>query len=404
MTLLRRPRRLLPVPVGLVLLLFLSVQIQQRTLRRRAERLSTDMQQLRLYQSTWADAQRVMKRWGKWGHYEGSCSAESCKYNIEMADLSFYSPHAPRHALVEWLLLHDHFNLYHWFGGRGAGFASSFTVRNGTIWRQSSAIAVEVSSLRPRSDNSFDEWLYLDARSRQRLHETIEDPSSFVGSDEGLARHPYYKVGRPGGCKINCQMATVNYSTHTPPVEIERLTSYQFSCFTRFKPCAELEDVLPAAKDWHLYDGQPADLLAPKPSPLPAVACDIPVWTLARDARYVLEIETLSAKNVTEDQFSREEATVRAVTSLKKPAPWLPGAVVVAYPFVGNAFDSPPQSAEHLVPGRRYIVFPIGDDRRDQRLTKKSPIRLDRCGMQEDTPKVRLELEKGFAQNDALDP
>jgi hypothetical protein len=36
-----------------------------------------------------------------------------------------------------------------------------------------------------------------------------------MGPDEDLARHPYYKVGRPGGCKPNCQMASVNYSTHT---------------------------------------------------------------------------------------------------------------------------------------------------------------------------------------------
>ena len=92
------------------------------------------MHEIRLYQSTWADAQRLMKRWGAWGRYEGSCTAASCRYKIEMTDLSFFTPHVARHAWVDWLLLHDQFNLYHWLGGRAAGFTASFTVRNGTIW------------------------------------------------------------------------------------------------------------------------------------------------------------------------------------------------------------------------------------------------------------------------------
>jgi hypothetical protein len=64
----------------------------------------------------------------------------------------------------------------------------------------------------------------------------------------------------------------------------------------------------------------------------------------------------------------------------------------------------PPEEAEHLVPGRRFIVFPMGNDRRDQLITKDSPIMLERCGVQDDTPEIRHELEMGFAQNDALRP
>jgi hypothetical protein len=132
------------VLLSLVLLTFLAVQIQQRTLRRRAERLSGDMHQIRIYQSTWADAQRLMQRWGAWGHYDGSCTAASCKYEIEMGSIAFYTPWAPRHAWLVWLLMHDRFNLYSWFGGRGSAFYASFTVHNGTIWREDSWIGVSV--------------------------------------------------------------------------------------------------------------------------------------------------------------------------------------------------------------------------------------------------------------------
>ena len=75
------------VVLSLVLIAFLAVQTQQRMLRWRAERLLADMHQIRLYQSTWADAQRLMHRWGTWGHYNGSCTSESCTYNISLSNL-----------------------------------------------------------------------------------------------------------------------------------------------------------------------------------------------------------------------------------------------------------------------------------------------------------------------------
>jgi hypothetical protein len=400
------------VVLSLVLVAFLSVQIQQRILRWRAERLLVDMHQIRLYQSTWADAQRMMHRWGAWGHYDGSCTAASCKYEIEMDSIARYTPRAPRHAWLDWLLMHDKFNLYQWFGGRGSAFLASFTVHDGTIWRESTAMGVSLPRRRMHRDtgvdkilvfDDFDKDLSIGAGSYQRLHRTLEGFGVFMGSDDELAQHPYYKVGRPGGCMINCQRGVVYYSTHTPPAEIERLTSYDFSCFTRFNPCAEIEDLLPAAKEWHLYKEDQLNQ-----SSLPEIRCDIPVWALARDARYVLAVEPLSTKIVKgqEDygEYYREVAKVRVVSSLKEPAPWLPGAIVGAHLLYWLNDASPSSEDEHLVPGRRYIVFPVGNDRRDQLVTKDSPLRFERCGVQHDTPEVRRELEKGFAQNDTLRP
>src|SRR5882757_2590378 len=107
------------IVLSLVLIAFLAVQTQQRMLRWHDERLMADMHQIRLYQSTWADAQRLMHRWGAWGHYDGGCTAASCKYEIETDNIASYNPRVPRHAWLDWLLIHDRFNLYQWFGGRG---------------------------------------------------------------------------------------------------------------------------------------------------------------------------------------------------------------------------------------------------------------------------------------------
>ena len=221
-----------------------------------------------------------------------------------------------------------------------------------------------------------------------------------MGGDEQLAGHPYYKVGRPSGCKINCEIGVVYYSTYTPPAEIMRLTSYDFSCFTRFKPCTELEDLLPAANEWHLYQKESKVTQ----SSLPEAPCNIPAWAQARDARYVLAVEALSAKIVKDGNYHHEVAKVRVVSSLKEPAPWLPGAIVSTHLLNWSNDASLSGEDEHLDPGRRYIVFAIGNDQRDQIVTKDSPLRFEHCGVQEDTPEVRRELEQGFAQNDTLNP
>jgi hypothetical protein len=380
--------------LSLIFLAFLAVQIQQRTLRWRAERLSADMHQIRLYQSTWADAQRLMNRWGAWGHYNGSCTAASCQYAISMGTIRYQNPNAPRRAWMEWFSAHDRLNLYEWLGGRDAAFYASFTVHDGTIWRTGSGISVTVPTRRIRGDNDWPQSLSISATSRQRLHRTIEDPFSFMYSEDELAQHPYYKVGRPGGCEINCQFEIVYYSTHTPPAEIERLTSYNFSCFTQFIACSHIQDLLPASKEWHLYDEYQS-------SPVPPPCSKIPVWAHARDVRYALAVEVLPT-TADDQKYDPGMTKVRVVTSLKEPAPWLAGAIVRAYHY-GNG-HIPPEKDEELVPGKRFILFPVGNDEKHDILTKNSPIKLDRCGVQEDTPEIRSELEKGFAQNDTLRP
>jgi hypothetical protein len=390
--------------------LFLTVQGEQWLLRYRAQRLSMDIHEIRLYQSTWTDAQRLMNKWGAWGHYDGSCTAASCKYEIEMDSISHNNPRIQRHVWLDWLLIHDRFNLYQWFGGRSSAFYTSFTVHDGTIWRESTTMGISVPRRRKKRYigpdtnlelDDFDKTLSVGAVSYQRLHRTLENPFVFMGGDEQLDDHPYYKVGRPGGCMINCQIGVVYFSTHTPAAEIERLTSYNFSCFTRFHACAELEDLLPAAKEWHLYKEDETGLRE-------APCGDIPAWAQARDARYVLSVEALSTNIVKshEDygEYHHEVAKVRIISSLKEPAPWLPGAIVTAHLLNWLNYAVPFDRTEYLIPGRRYIVFAIGNDQRDQIVSKDSPLRFERCGVREDTPEIRRELEKGFAQNDGMNP
>jgi hypothetical protein len=57
------------------------------------------------------------------------------------------------------------------------------------------------------------------------------------------------------------------------------LTSFDFSCFTRFKPCTDVEQFYPFAKEWHGHK----DL---------GDSCRAPIWALARDAVMFWSLDT----------------------------------------------------------------------------------------------------------------
>src|ERR1700737_333383 len=54
----------------------------QWLLRQRAEKLLTDIRSLKGNRSSWADAQKLMSKWCRWGEYRGVCTAQDCKYII----------------------------------------------------------------------------------------------------------------------------------------------------------------------------------------------------------------------------------------------------------------------------------------------------------------------------------
>lgn len=69
---------------GLVLVLFLVVQAQNQVLRRSAERLHAEIVALQMHPGTFADIQRMQREWGKFGHWDGQCTADHCIYTVMM--------------------------------------------------------------------------------------------------------------------------------------------------------------------------------------------------------------------------------------------------------------------------------------------------------------------------------
>jgi len=179
------------------------------------------------------------------------------------------------------------------FGGHIAALRTIFTVQGGVILRESAIILVGVApELSHFGEMNSGYSLIIETKSRQNLlHSNGFD--RILGSYEQLADHPYYKVGTPSGC-TNCFAAYVVYSTHTPQAEIDRLTDFDFSCFTRFGKCQWLGDLLPVAWEWRLYSWFEPGYTLQMEVPEPPRPCDIPLWVLGRDYNTVFAVKALS--------------------------------------------------------------------------------------------------------------
>jgi hypothetical protein len=202
----------------------------------------------------------------------------------------------------------------------------------------------------------------------------------------------------------------ITYSIALPRSQAQQLTSFDLSCITRWKPCLFPEDILPAARPWHIYyPYDPARVELPEP-PLP---CEIPVWTLGRDAISVSSIDVLSSVVETNEQGGSpfEKAKVRLGGVLKGSVPWPDHSILFVQPYSGEQVNPPLEPPEHLKTGGRYLLlvtYHLQDSDLNHplvpfELIDGSPgIRLDRCGALDDTPQNRADLARGFAQTDAL--
>ena len=339
-----------------------------------------------------------MHRWGAWGHYEGQCTASDCVYTITLRDSGSQVLDSVRWDSWRGAIVHRIFSPYSSLGGHYASERVSFLVQDGTVWRSSIGlvIAVEPHALKKDDDSGYE--LMVSARASDALRRRHLHDHWILGSEEQLADHPDYKEGRPGGCET-CMSAEVTFTPYLPQAELRRLTSYDLSCLTRFNPCLTLPDVLPAARTWHLYpsveggseDTPEAEVYKP---------CTVPIFALGRDASNVLAVEVLTThfqlQSVPEGHtLTIERARIGLQSRLKGTAN-LPASPFDVVPFSAS-LDEPGEKGEALEAGKRYIILPDSYEE-DGAFTPNLP----HCGVFPDTPDIRSQLERGFAEEDKL--
>lgn len=208
---------LLAVVAGLVLF----VQIQQRILRRRAERLLDDMRELQSYKSTWAEAQKIMTRWRDWGTDQSSCTQQECFFYIQMVDSvdTFIKGHIDRYPRLRLLIWP-----FQLLGEKFTFIEVSLRVESGLV-----------------------------EESRFRMN--------FGGQNEGMARavnwfeisdnfraerlqHPEYYAEVYPGCP-GCIRFETGFTPLAGRDRIRELTDFNLSCITRWSPCTSEADVMP---------------------------------------------------------------------------------------------------------------------------------------------------------------
>ena len=216
--------------------LFLFVQGSERVMRHRTERLLAEMRGLTVDKSTWADLQRIRTQWGRWGSYEGTCTETHCDYAVHLVDI-------PGEGRVPVTISSLGF-------GHSASADLQINVDGGVVRESWFRLALFVPKgygtrfERPRPLvhgytplSTAPYLLYGIATSRPEIgHLCCYWPQPLP--------HPDYELIQPGGC-FDCAAIWTEFVPGATTAEKMFATNFNLSCITRWKPCADEEDLLP---------------------------------------------------------------------------------------------------------------------------------------------------------------
>ncbi len=380
----RLARVLLVCFVAVAALCLVCVQVQQRMYKHHVDRLLADLNTVELHKSTWADAQRLMKSWGRWGHWEGQCSAEACRYDILLEDVAERMADGPK-----WLypVLQKLDPFYVWLGGRAGTVRLALVVRRGTIVRSGLYAMQEVIPERVAGEDFHSYALRVGAVSVPRLVKNGEPTYARDG--------PYYSARRPGGC-TSCEMVTLVYSDHAPADLVRSLTGLDTSCIAGTRRCVVPEDLLPAARPFHFYDdaGEERPPEAPQP-------CMVPLWVRGRDASEIIRIAVLHTGRKKNGSYAEDTsspfATVRILETVKG-VPFPAGSHADIFSFTPSEWN--PGVPEPLELGKSYFVF--GFDGLGMQRQGPPELGVQRCTSVQVTVEGEAELRRGIELDDEL--
>jgi hypothetical protein len=298
------------------------VQIQQHILRWRAERLLADIREIQMGKSTWADAQRLMYKWGAWGDARNECTERSCDYVISIDDMS----HAYHHFPLLWggqsgngsWLPHWLMKPYAWAGGRFVVMEARFEVVRGLVRSKEFGV---MAALYPTGYDSAREpapspdaailaattcapgvlhWRSLDWSALPRLqHNSVEDPEMSLFLEDDSQGH----------------FARAQYTPFANEETVRSLFDFNLDCITRGKDCRTAAEVMPGAESvWNSFKtGIRKDESGEYPKALP-------LWRAARDAEFVAIAEILPIPKGGADRQSPDTRVLRIEKLLKGPS------------------------------------------------------------------------------------
>jgi hypothetical protein len=315
----------------LVILSLLSfVQIGQWVARRRAERLLSDIQSLRLQRSTWSDAQRIINLWGRWGHYKGTCDASNCEYGISIKDwatdvaLGLY-----RFPRLERLAEPVLFKLTPLIGARLPEVDSQVSVHDGKVV----GIYFSVDTVVP--------YMYgvLMSSTISTAH-----PEYYVEWPERNPHPEYSMVMRHG----TLHLFFTEFNADAKDEDLEWLMEFNLSCMTRLSPCKEDSDLRPSAWRHYIAENKNRALIQEKID-----KCDLPVQQLVEAAE---NIALVRATFTSSSDPEKPTLTGELVENLKGTSSWQVGGIRDVFSIDGDRYG------DHRTPVQ-IVLFPEDENR-----------------------------------------
>jgi hypothetical protein len=210
--------------------LWLAAQCRQRIFRKRAEALLSDIKALELNHSTWSDSQRLMTRWGKWGHVYDTCDAEDCYYSINIGDELI---DAPQFVFEEGP--HIGARILDRVGLRSAQVTAGFHVIHGLVINKDFRVSVALPARNwTTPDGTY--WPELAAGFRERSK--LDHPN------------PHFRSSHPNRELILRRIILeAVFTPEESPEEQSALTGFRFDCITRWSPCLKWAELYPGADE-----------------------------------------------------------------------------------------------------------------------------------------------------------
>jgi len=381
--------RLAGIVLALIAGLVVCVSLQQQILRWRAERLLADIHQIQMGKSTWADAQRLMYRWGAWGAWKGSCTAEQCDYQIGIQE------GVPSHAVIfetdheqqdpPWMPSQWLRSLSRQLGSRSPVVIGGFVVRKGIIWGKSFELILDV----PRKSNpeGFEYILVADATAVSHF------PSYYIPLEK-TSQHPEYEIGTPGACE-GCKSIYAHFTPFADPGFVKGvLDDFNLDCITRHHACIVEGDIMPATTRTMKMEpaiNYNADL---------ADSCLFPLELLGRDNRYVVTAEVVS-NHVKGAGFGRNQLTIFRTSSQLKGEPILHSGETVEFDVQPFQIYGRDREIEKKVLKRGEAVILAFDRSINGEVVSRTS--LSACGIIPFTAENLAAIQRGI-QRDVLPP
>jgi hypothetical protein len=384
---------------ALLAALFAFVQIQQHLLRWRAERLLADIRQIQMGKSTWADAQRLMYRWGKWNASWDSleCSMRSCNYAISLDDVSHALHRFPLIDGGQWgseLRWPRWMNRpYGWAGGRFAVVRAEFEVRNGIIWSKSFAVLLtpfpetynETGELNALTNSSMMAQAVCETQcSHGRFHSketvfSVDNPemSLFAADDD--------RVGHG---------VMAEFTPFADGNTLKALLDFNLDCLSRWKQCCTVAELMPSAVSFYktsvgkMSGGEDVDALK-----------GLPLWIAARDAQYVAIAEVLRTRSGTPPN-EHSTKTSFLIKKLLKGESDIPGRSSYMVKTVGSEETCPASQADARGFHRGGEILLVFSGQINEESTPE--IELSPCVVAPITDENLAAIQRGIARDSVL--